>query len=289
MRGTNFDDQLRRAGTIVTSAVALLALTAVVPGVAAAGTIDQPRGNPVTAPVDATGTLQPMTVVASGFAPGALVYVEQCDDTAPSSPQWDPTINCDLGSSPSPVTADARGVATFPASDVNRAFRPFVGPGPQAQFSCVAGGTPARASTPTFSQCAIRVSTNNTARTTDQAFVTLAFPANAKNGPPPPATTVPVAPTPTPRGGPSSTTVPGGSNRITAPGRSIAASSTTSSGGTGGTGGASSTTVAGSNASSKDDSNRGVTIAIAVIIGIAAVGGGLALERVLARRRAQRR
>jgi hypothetical protein len=288
---------VRRAGLIIAAVVVPLALG----GVAAASTIDQPRGNPVTAPVDGSGRLVPIAVVASGFAPGALVYVEQCDGAATSTPQWDPTLDCDFGSSPSAVTADANGVATFAANDRNHAFLPFVGESPQSQFNCLAAGTqPPRNNLPTFNRCAIRVSTNNTVRTADQSFVALVLPGNAHN--PPPPTTVPPSRTTVPPGGSSTTTRPtrgttptttaGGKSTTrttssTGPAGSASATTVGPSSGAGHAGGAS-TPSTGARSGHKNKSNNGVTIAIAIIIGVAAVAGGLALERVLAERRARR-
>src|ERR1700733_12007545 len=68
--------------------------------------------------------LAAFTVIATGYSPGQQVFVEQCDGNAPSVPNWDPTINCDSGSSPAPVIADSSGVAYFDATSANHAFVP---------------------------------------------------------------------------------------------------------------------------------------------------------------------
>ena len=72
---------------------------------------------------------QPLSVrvAGSGFGPGALVYIEQCDGTAPTAVGWSPTANCDLGSSNAPVLADANGRVVFQPDDANHAFAPFEG------------------------------------------------------------------------------------------------------------------------------------------------------------------
>jgi hypothetical protein len=104
-----------------------------------------------------------------------------------SDPRWSPTLNCDLGTSPAPVTADAQGTATF---DGQRSFRAFKGESPQSLFNCLAPGQPApRNALPSFSDCRVRVSTNNSAATPDQAFlpIRLSFATSASGAPAPPA------------------------------------------------------------------------------------------------------
>jgi hypothetical protein len=138
--------------------------------------IVQPAASPVAVTVAPDGTTVAVTVVASGFAPEALVYVEQCDGVAPSTAQWSPTVHCDLGSSPSPAIADSHGVATFSVTDRNRAFRPFAGESPQALFNCLAPSQVApKNALPNFTNCTLRVSTSNTAVTADQTFVSVAL------------------------------------------------------------------------------------------------------------------
>jgi len=105
------------------------------------------------------------TIVATGFRPGASVYVEQCDGTSPQSPNWSPADHCDNGTAPSPVYADGSGRATFDAHDRNHKFTPFVGASPQGLFTC---GTPGN--------CTVRVSTNNASATDDQVFFAVVLP-----------------------------------------------------------------------------------------------------------------
>jgi hypothetical protein len=112
------------------------------------------------------------------------VYVEQCDGTSPSAPGWDPTANCDLGTSPAAVYADANGNVTFSVTDSSHAFVPFVGASPQLLFNCVPSGTAApNNGLESFTNCQVRVSSNNSMATADQQFFGLRLPSNATNRP----------------------------------------------------------------------------------------------------------
>ena len=143
-------------------------------------TITTPTGNPFAVPGDAAGNPQPFTVSATGYAPDSNVFIEQCDGTLPTTVGWDPTTNCDLGASPAPSLADASGNVTFPAADPNHGFHPFKGASPQGLFNCLA---PTDASPgnglPDFTNCQVRVSTNNSAGTSDQVFLTMTLPAGS--------------------------------------------------------------------------------------------------------------
>lgn len=165
----------RRAKTaLVATALVAIAFSVVRPERAFASEIVQPSASPLVVSVAGAAAPAAVTIVASGFASGALVYVEQCDGVAPTAPQWSPTANCDLGSSPAPAIADAHGVATFAAADRNRAFRPFAGESPQSMFNCLAPGQRAPANgLKSFANCSLRVSTNNAAVTSDQAFLAI--------------------------------------------------------------------------------------------------------------------
>ncbi len=143
---------------------------------AGASTILQPSSSPVVVQVARAAEPPAVTVVAGGFPVRALVYVEQCDGVAPSVPQWSPTAHCDLGTSPAPAIVDDRGLATFSSTDANRAFRPFVGESPQSLFNCLAPGQAApKNGLASYTDCTLRVSTNNAAVTADQTFRALAF------------------------------------------------------------------------------------------------------------------
>jgi hypothetical protein len=136
---------------------------------------------PVAIAADAKGKPVATKIVASGFQPNAQVYVEQCDGTAPTTPQWSPTANCDLGSSPAPATADNNGTVTF---DGKKMFQAFVGESPQQLFNCMRPGeAEPKNGLPTFGDCQLRVSTNNSSATTDQVIVAIVLgaPDSAKN------------------------------------------------------------------------------------------------------------
>jgi hypothetical protein len=171
-----------RGGRFVFAACAAAfgaSLVAAPPGPAEASVIAQPSTTPTVSAVATSSTSSAITVVASGFVANTLVYVEQCDGVAPSTPLWSPTVHCDLGSSPSAAIVDQRGFATFSSTDRNRAFRPFVGESPQSLFNCLAPSQPPLANgLPSFDHCTVRVSTSNTNPTSDQSFLTLAFTTN---------------------------------------------------------------------------------------------------------------
>ena len=147
---------------------------------ASASTITSPSANPFAVPGDAGGNPQAFTISATGFAAGANVFVEQCDGTPPTAIGWSPTANCDLVSSPAAVIADGSGNATFAAADPNHSFLPFKGISPQGIFNCLAPGQASPANgLPDFTNCQVRVSTNNTVATSDQVFLTMTLPAAA--------------------------------------------------------------------------------------------------------------
>ena len=140
---------------------------------AVAATITAPSRSPYAVPPGPGA----FAVVATGFAPMANVFVEQCDGVAPTTPQWSPTIDCDLGSAPPPASADAHGTATFNGT---RIFQPFVGESPQGLFNClVRGERPPGDHLRSFTNCQLRVSTNNASRTSDQVFLTLVLPVHS--------------------------------------------------------------------------------------------------------------
>jgi hypothetical protein len=165
---------LRR--TVLLVALALTVVITARPALAETSVVE-PASQPYELTMGSSNRPEPFTVVASGFPAGSLVYIEQCDGKAPTSENWKPTLNCDLGTSPAAAIVDADGVATFDAGDANHAFHPFVGESPQQLFNCVAKTSDApKNSLPTSTTCNVRVSSNNYASTDDQAFFTLAMP-----------------------------------------------------------------------------------------------------------------
>jgi hypothetical protein len=128
---------------------------------------------------NAIGQPLPVRIAGSGFAPGGLVYVEQCDGTLPTAVGWSPTSNCDLGSSPAAVLADANGNAVYQPDDVNHGFTPFKGESPQSLFNCLSpnqAAVNAKNGLPDFRNCQVRVSSDNTNPTADQQFFDLTLP-----------------------------------------------------------------------------------------------------------------
>ena len=170
-----------------------------------------PSTNPFTVRADASGRPTPFTIEATGFEPGTHVYVEQCDGTSPDSLQWSPTIDCDLGTSPAAAVAGSDGSVVFDASDPNLSFHPFRGESPEGLFNCL-GVDQASLNNGLLNSrdCAVRVSTSNSAPTSDQLFLGIALPAPRSSSP---ATT-----TPTPHPAPSTGTGAASGSRAGAPG-----------------------------------------------------------------------
>jgi hypothetical protein len=154
-----------------------------------AASFTEPQGSLIHVATDAQGHPKALTVSVTGYARGALVYVEQCDGVDPNSHDWSPTIDCDLGNSPAAVVVTRDGTATFDPSDPSHRFVPFAGASPQSLFNCVPSGDRAPANgLPSFATCRVRVSTSPTLATPDQIFLALALPRGA-NTPPPKADT----------------------------------------------------------------------------------------------------
>ena len=177
---------MRRIVSVVVATLMCVAAVGLSAGTASAATaITSPTANPFSVPANGSGNPVAFTVSASGFAAGANVFVEQCDGTPTTATGWDPSQNCDLGSSPAPVAANASGNVTFDATDANHAFTPFKGSSPQGIFNCL---SPTQASPgnglPDFRNCQVRVSTNNTAGTSDQVLFGITLPNAATTSAP---------------------------------------------------------------------------------------------------------
>ena len=166
---------LRKPALIVTIALALVAALAYAAD--AATGVTKPAPLTFKVPGDGSGVPQSVTVSASGYTPGSLVYIEQCDGVDPASSSWNVTTDCDLGSSPAPALVDSTGTVTFPANDPNFGFTAFKGDSPQDEFNCLAANqaTPANG-LPDYRNCQIRLSTSNTVVTADQVFFSLVLP-----------------------------------------------------------------------------------------------------------------
>lgn len=153
---------------------------------ASAGTITAPSSNPYVATYDSTGAnLSYVTVSGTGFPDSTAMFVEVCDGVSPSAQGWDPTLDCDLGSSPGSAASDASGNVTFSSTDLNRRFRPFEGASPQGDFNCLGPSqTDPNNGLTSYTNCQIRVSSNNSAATDDQAFLTMTLPNPSAPGVP---------------------------------------------------------------------------------------------------------
>jgi len=168
----------RAAVAMVVVAVAGLAVPA-----AGANRVIEPSGNPVKITYNAQGVPNQFTIMVSGFRPGDLVAVEQCDGTPVTDPNWGITRNCDTATVPAQVNADAKGVATFPANDVNFGFQPVVGVSPQEFFNCLGPGQPdPKNGLHSFSTCQVRVATSYLKRTDDEVFFPIDFGGGARAG-----------------------------------------------------------------------------------------------------------
>jgi hypothetical protein len=146
-------------------------------------TFTTPNTNPFTLSVDGSGNPLPFDVVVSGYPttlPKPNIFEEICDGTPSTAQGWDPTINCDAGTAGSSTQPDASGNVSFPASDPNKHVNPFRGESPSGLFNCIhTGDTPPANGLPTFDNCQLRVSSNNTASTSDQQFLTMTLPGSS--------------------------------------------------------------------------------------------------------------
>jgi hypothetical protein len=156
-----------------------VALALLIAAPALAGTISTPSSNPFTIPVDGSGNPVAFDVAGTGFPANTPIYVEECDGVAPTSPGWSPTTHCDNQTSGTPITSDGSGNVTFPASNQNSNFIPFpAGLSPSGLFNCIAPGqTPPSNGKPSYTNCQLRMSSNDSGVTADQAFITLTYPA----------------------------------------------------------------------------------------------------------------
>lgn len=157
-------------------------------GVAFAGTITSPSGPTFAVPGDGAGNPLPFDVTATGFTPGQQIFVTQCDGLSPSDPNWSVATDCDFGTAPGPVPADENGAVTFTGT---HHFVPFKnGDNAQGKFNCIGPNDPASTNgEPDWTNCRLRVSSNNTTTTADQAFLVLTMP-NAQTGSTTTSTTV---------------------------------------------------------------------------------------------------
>jgi hypothetical protein len=174
-----------RRGLVATIATAVLIGTA---SVAFATTITTPSTSPYAIPGDVSPTVgNPVgvDVVATGFNDQQNVFLTQCDGNDPAGQGWSVTNDCDFGDAPGPTTA----VSPDPSHPTGTAVASFIGDGnnfqafrngkleAQKKFNCLGPDDPSPSNgLPDFRTCKIRVSSNNTTATGDQAFLDFTMP-----------------------------------------------------------------------------------------------------------------
>jgi hypothetical protein len=174
----------------------------------AATSFTQPTTNPFTVPVvqsgSTAGTPLPFAIAGTGYLQNQNVFIEMCDGLPSSNPAWDPTADCDLVSSPAASTAQTTaGNVSWPATLPSNSIGDFRGQSPQQIFNCVAqedvptgqapnpdgsfnldgvnggntqNGEPLAQGVESWLNCQVRMSSNNSASTTDQVFITTNIP-----------------------------------------------------------------------------------------------------------------
>ena len=185
---------MRNTTRLLVGAGALAAGSLIIAAPAMAATqFTSPAGSTYTATsytsANANGQPNPWTVQASGFTAGQQVFAEFCDGVAPTTPNYDPAQHCDIGSSPAAAVADSSGVVTFASTDGNHHILPFLGDSQQSLFACIYPGQPVGANGYTgtsgtaYTNCQLRLSTNNTSVTSDQVYQTVNYvnPAGAQS------------------------------------------------------------------------------------------------------------
>ena len=181
---------LAAAGTVAAGSLMMAA-----PAFAATAITSPACGStcPVTSytSADHNGQPKPWTVTGSGFTAGQQVFEEICDGVAPTTGGYDPGAHCDIGSSGSAAVADSSGNVSFPASSTNLQIHPFLGDSPQGIFACIYPGQGvgnngySGAAGTAYTNCQLRLSTNNTAVTSDQVYQTISYvdPASTATAP----------------------------------------------------------------------------------------------------------
>jgi hypothetical protein len=147
---------------------------------ASAGTFSSPTGNsnkPFQVPADNKGNPVSFTVAGTGWQPHTQVWIEQCDGVPPTSPTWNPNTDCDPATSPAGAVADAKGNVSFPVTNHNWAFPVFRGGSPQSMFNCLSPHERDLGNHLTsYRNCQVRMSSNDSAVTTDQTFLPIVLP-----------------------------------------------------------------------------------------------------------------
>ncbi len=150
--------------------VGIAAAVIVASASAAFAAITSPTGNPFVVSGDSAGNPQPFTITANGFTPGVPVYVEECDGKTPNVGTWNVNIDCDNGRSTPGNVADGSGNVTF-AVGGDFQFTPFKGESPSTLFNCLSPhGAPIGNGLQNWTNCQLRVSSNNASHTGDESL-----------------------------------------------------------------------------------------------------------------------
>jgi LPXTG-motif cell wall-anchored protein len=267
-------DSLVRTRTTFLAALCAVGLLLAGSGQAAAGSITSPSGtpqHPFQVPADSRDNPVAFTITGSGWSLGEPVYIEQCDSLPPTAQGWDPTIDCDTGTSPAAALGDAHGNVSFSATTRNYAFPVFRGASPSGLFNCLSPHQPdPKNGLQSFRTCQIRMSSNNTVSIPDQSFITITLPDSSHGYP---AT--------------SQASPPGAGSGSGASGSNSSGSNGAGSGGAGSSGADSASAAAhsGSKSSGGFLASTGADILLGILLGLLLIAVGW----LLARRRRQER
>ena len=128
------------------------------------------------------GTPRFFTITGSGYTPiGTSVFIEVCDGVPPTTSGYDPSIECDIGTSPAAALSDASGNVSYPATDINLRLHLFDGASPSVSFNCLRADEPDPGNglvsygLPGTADCQVRMSTNNTITTGTEAYFSFAL------------------------------------------------------------------------------------------------------------------
>jgi hypothetical protein len=143
---------------------------------AAYAAITSPTQSPFPVPSDSGGNPQPFTITANGFTPLQPVYVEECDGKTPNVGSWNVTLDCDNGRTTPGNDADGNGNVTFSVGN-GFPFTPFKGESPSSLFNCLSPhGAAIGNGLTNYTNCQIRVSSNNAGKTGDEAYLRITLP-----------------------------------------------------------------------------------------------------------------
>jgi hypothetical protein len=128
------------------------------------------------------GTPRFFSITGSGYTPQSTnVFIEICDGVPPTTTGYDPSLDCDIGTSPAAALSDVNGLVSFPAGNLNLQLHLFDGASPSVTFNCLRADETALANgvtsygIPGTADCQIRMSTNNTITTGTESYMSFAL------------------------------------------------------------------------------------------------------------------